>query len=175
MASVLQKLALVEEILSRETSVDTAARAMQWLEPLWQQKHWSRLRVGAVDKERFVAMQLQSMGVIVPLDAARKKYAEDLLGRAWSETKQVHAGLVRQHGRDTVRAALLPIGAGGGEEAVLARERQRSGFAGKQRVIHAEFARLQSRYEREFFGSLNEEQQKTYRRLAGSVMLFDLG
>ena len=35
-------------------------------------------------------------------------------------------------------------------------------------------ARLQSRYEREFFGSLNEEQQKTYRTLAGSVMLFDI-
>ena len=173
MASVLQKLALVEEILSRETNVDTAARAMQWLEPLWQQKLWGRLRVGAVDKERFVAMQLPSMNA-VSLDTTQKKYAEDLLGRAWSETKQVHAGLVRQHGRDTVRAALLPIGAGGGEEAALARERQRSGFAGKQRIIHAEFARLQSRYDREFFSSLNEQQQKSYRTLAGSLMLFDL-
>jgi RNA polymerase sigma-70 factor (ECF subfamily) len=174
MASVLRKLALVEEILSQETNVDTAARAMQWLEPLWQQRHWSRLRIGAVDKERFVAMQLPSMNAVVSLDATHRKYAEDLLGRAWSETKQVHAGLVRQHGRDTVRAALLPIGAGGGEEAALARERQRSGFVGKQRVIHAEFAGLQSRYDREFFGSLNEEQQKTYRTLAGSVMLFDI-
>ncbi len=174
MASVLQKLALVEEILSRETNVDTAARAMQWLEPLWQQKYWGRLRVGAVDKERFVAMQLPSMNAVVSLDATQKKYAEDLLGRALSETKQVHAGLVRQHGRNTVRAALLPVGAGGGEEAALARERQRSGFAGKQRIIHAEFARLQSRYDREFFSSLNEQQQKSYRTLAGSLMLFDL-
>jgi len=174
MASVLQKLALVEEILSRETNVDTAARAMQWLEPLWQQKHWGRLRVGAVDKERFVALQLPSMNAGVSLDATHKKYAEDLLGRAWSETKQVHAGLVRQHGRDTVRAALLPVGEGGREEGALARERQRSGFLGKQRVIHAEFARLQSRYDREFFSSLNEEQQKTYRTLAGSVWLFDI-
>ena len=174
MASVLRKLALVEEVLSKETNVDTAARAMRWIEPLWVKKHWNRF-IGTVDEERFVATQLEFMSAFVSLDANGKRYAEDLLGRAWLETKQVHAGLVRKFGRETVRAALLPTGAEGDEEAALALARRRSGFAGRQRVIHAEFGTLQSRYEREFYGSLDEEQRKTYRTVAGSLVLFDLG
>ncbi len=69
---------------------------------------------------------------------------------------------------------ILPVGAGGRDEEVLARERELSGFAGKQRRVHAAFAELQSRYERKFFSSLDKEQRKVYRTMAGSLLLFDL-